>query len=703
MTIAFTFPGQGSQKPGMGRPWVDHESWELVDEASDAAGRDVARLLLDADAEELTETRNAQLATYVLSLVVLDAVERLGVEPAVAAGHSLGEYTALTAAGALELRRRRAPRRRARRGDAGRRRANARGRWPPCSASTTTRSTIACVRAAADVWAANYNAPGNVVIAGDPEAIEAAGAAWPRSSARRRCCRSPVGGAFHTPFMAPARERLAKALGRRRAPRRSTSPSSPTSTPSPTTTPSEWRGLLTAQLCSPVRWRQTLHTLADARRRARSSSSARARCSPARSSARSRAPRPSRSTTPDDLDTLLERIEGTPAAAHHEGEHLFMTERVVVSPAAGLFAPVAELGAGAPDRGRRPARHGRRRRGALAVLRAASKACSPTSASGSCRASRSPGCAPHDAPRTDGRRDAASAGVGHALPDKVVTNADLERDARHERRVDRRAQRHPRAPHRRHDSAWRSSRPDAPPCKRRRRHRPTIDLLVLATTHARPAACRRPRRPCSTSSGCTCGAFDLNAACSGFVYGLVVAAPARRERRRPRARHRRRDDVAHHRLGRPRHRRALRRRRGAVVLEAPSTGPAQPARLGPRLPTARLRTILDADIGGYIQMDGKEVFRQAVRVDGRLGPARDGAGRRDRRRHRACRAAPGEHPHHRVRLRQARHPDGAHRHRARPHRQHVVGVDPARAGRRRRRRPGARTATSCCSSASAPA
>src|SRR3954471_14073400 len=102
MTMPFTFPGQGSQKPGMGQPWLDHESWELVDEASEAAGRDVAYLLLEADADELTQTRNAQLSTYVLSLVVLDAVERLGLEPSVAAGHRLGEYSALTAAGALE-------------------------------------------------------------------------------------------------------------------------------------------------------------------------------------------------------------------------------------------------------------------------------------------------------------------------------------------------------------------------------------------------------------------------------------------------------------------------------------------------------------------------------------------------------------------------------------------------------------------------
>ena len=87
----------------MGRPWADHESWDLVDEASQVSGRDVARLLLDADADELKDTRNAQLTTFVSSLMVLDAVERLGFDPSFCAGHSLGEYTALTATGALSF------------------------------------------------------------------------------------------------------------------------------------------------------------------------------------------------------------------------------------------------------------------------------------------------------------------------------------------------------------------------------------------------------------------------------------------------------------------------------------------------------------------------------------------------------------------------------------------------------------------------
>ena len=162
--LAFTFPGQGSQRSGMGRPWVEHESWELVDEASEVSGRDVGRLLLDADADELKDTRNAQLMTFVSSLMVLDAVERLGLEPSFCAGHSLGEYTALTACGALSF-------------DDGVRlvceRAEAMhdagienpGTMAAVLGLDDDLVEVACRRADSEVWVANFNAPGQVVIA----------------------------------------------------------------------------------------------------------------------------------------------------------------------------------------------------------------------------------------------------------------------------------------------------------------------------------------------------------------------------------------------------------------------------------------------------------------------------------------------------------------------------------------------------------
>ena len=84
--LAFTFPGQGSQRSGMGAAWADHPSWEIVQEASEVAGRDLAGLLVEASMETLTLTANAQLATMVQSLVVLDAVERLGSLPRRARG-----------------------------------------------------------------------------------------------------------------------------------------------------------------------------------------------------------------------------------------------------------------------------------------------------------------------------------------------------------------------------------------------------------------------------------------------------------------------------------------------------------------------------------------------------------------------------------------------------------------------------------------
>src|SRR4029077_2586551 len=252
---------QGSQRPGMGRPWVDHESWELVDEASEIAERDVGRLLLDADADELRDTRHAQLTTFVSSLMVLDAAERLGLEPSFCAGHSLGEYTALTATGALGF-------------DEGVRlvceRADAMhqagienpGTMAAVLGLDDDQVEVACRRADSDVWVANFNAPGQVVIAGSVEGVAGA-TRYAKELGAKKVMPLPVSGAFHTPFMAPARDRLRKAIA----------DANPRDTEVPVVSNvdalshhngDDWASLLSAQLCSPVRWRQCLLTLADA-------------------------------------------------------------------------------------------------------------------------------------------------------------------------------------------------------------------------------------------------------------------------------------------------------------------------------------------------------------------------------------------------------------------------------------------------------
>ena len=273
----------------MGRPWVEHESWELVDEASEVAERDVGRLLLDADADELKDTRNAQLTTFVSSLMVLDAAERLGLEPSFCAGHSLGEYTALTATGALGF-------------DEGVRlvceRADAMhqagienpGTMAAVLGLDDDEVEVACRRADSDVWVANFNAPGQVVIAGSSEGVAAAGFVAKQLGAKK-VMPLPVSGAFHTPFMAPARDRLRKAIAEAN-PRDTEVPVISNVDALAHNTGADWSSLLSAQLSSPVRWK---HCLLTGRRSASpsSSSSGPAACSPAWPSAPSSRPEPS--------------------------------------------------------------------------------------------------------------------------------------------------------------------------------------------------------------------------------------------------------------------------------------------------------------------------------------------------------------------------------------------------------------------------
>lgn len=328
----------------MGRPWIDHESWELVEEASEVAGRDVAGLLLDADAETLRDTRNAQLTTFVSSLMVLDAVERLGIEPSYCAGHSLGEYTALTATGALSFED--GVRLVVERAEAMHEAGTAHpGTMSAVLGLDDEQVEVACRRADSDVWVANFNAPGQVVIAGSPEGVSRASEIAKELGAKKAMPLA-VSGAFHTPFMIPARDRLREAIASAN-PRDTEVPVISNVDASAHASGTEWSSLLSAQLSSPVRWKQCLQTLSElgvnefaelgpggvltgmAKRTLDSA-------------------RTISVTSPDELDKFIEWVNTSSptAAAQLEGEHLFAVERLVVSPSAGVFSPRPDVAPG---------------------------------------------------------------------------------------------------------------------------------------------------------------------------------------------------------------------------------------------------------------------------------------------------------------------------------------------------------------------
>ena len=268
MSLAFLFPGQGSQAVGMGAELGDAfaAAREVFQEVDDALGQRLSRLMREGPEDELTLTENAQPALMAVSMGVMRTLERefgVGVDRAAfVAGHSLGEYSALAAAGAISL------------ADAARLlklRGQAMQRAVPVGAGAMAsligpKTDVALAEQAAAEGAkvgvcvvANDNNQGNVVISGAKAAVDAAIAAAKELGAR--AIPLNVSAPFHCPLMQPAADEMAEALAAARilAPR---APLVANVTARPTLNPEAIRRMLVEQVTGRVRWRETMLWLA---------------------------------------------------------------------------------------------------------------------------------------------------------------------------------------------------------------------------------------------------------------------------------------------------------------------------------------------------------------------------------------------------------------------------------------------------------
>lgn len=255
---AYVFPGQGAQFSGMGKELYESSAVakELFDKANQILGFDITDIMFNGTAEQLKETKVTQPAVFLHSVILAKTIENF--TPEMVAGHSLGEFSALVANGSLSF-------------EDGLKLVAKRA-MAMQKACEITPSTMAAVLNLEDkvvedicasidgvVVAANYNCPGQLVISGETSAVELACEKMKEAGARRALI-LPVGGAFHSPMMEPAREELAAAIEATTF-HKPICPVYQNVTATAVADPEEIKANLITQLTAPVRWTQSVQQM----------------------------------------------------------------------------------------------------------------------------------------------------------------------------------------------------------------------------------------------------------------------------------------------------------------------------------------------------------------------------------------------------------------------------------------------------------
>ena len=259
MKKAYVFPGQGSQYPGMAKDLYESNEVArmMLERANEILGFRITDIMFEGTAEELKQTRVTQPAIFLHSVVMARCLQDF--TPDMVAGHSLGEFSALVAAGAIDF-------------EDGLKLVSVRaeamqkacemnpGSMAAVLALETAKVEEICSACEGTVIPANYNCEGQIVISGEKEAVEKACIRMKEAGAKR-ALPLPVGGAFHSPLMEPARAELAEGI-EKTVFRTPTCPIYQNVTALPSTDPEEIKRNLLAQLTAPVRWTQSVRNMA---------------------------------------------------------------------------------------------------------------------------------------------------------------------------------------------------------------------------------------------------------------------------------------------------------------------------------------------------------------------------------------------------------------------------------------------------------